>query len=56
MVMSDLKQVFSLFLQTECIDDDADAFFDVRMPYSVAGEREKFRLASENSSKLDIDV
>ena len=37
-----------------CVEIRAELPDDIRMPYSVAGEREKFRLASENPRKLDI--
>ncbi|MCL1912093.1 MAG: DEAD/DEAH box helicase [Leptospirales bacterium] len=37
-----------------CVEIRVELPDDVRMPYSVAGEREKFRLASENPRKLDI--
>ena len=37
-----------------CVEIRVELPGDARMPYSVAGEREKFRLASENPRKLDI--
>jgi len=37
-----------------CVEIRVELPDDVRMPYSVVGEREKFRLASENPRKLDI--
>jgi DNA excision repair protein ERCC-3 len=37
-----------------CVEIRVELPDDIRMPYSVASEREKFRLASENPRKLDI--
>ena len=37
-----------------CVEIRVEMPDDIRMPYSVATEREKFRLASENPMKLEI--